>query len=321
MDWPGVAKDVKDLCASCPICQKAGPAIIVKGPLNPLPVIMLLDQMVRYWQGKEENDESCVSEYIATPKANMQVVRDLAYDKERDEKMKQKFYHDQKIKERTFTVGDFVLVFRPGKTNKLHIQWQGPFPIVKIITKINYQVDLGTRLKQYRTFHVNCMKLWTPPESAAFLAYDNDVEDLENVEVVHCSHILDPHHLDIEKFKEKYKDVIQDVPGKTQIVQHDIRTGDAVPVRLPSYWLAPHSQEVLGEEIRTLFDQELIRPSKSPWAVPIVLVKKKDGTQRGSKNANADGLSRDQWSLTKVGGVSGIPNLTTDFPKCQGFQP
>ena len=35
----------------------------------------------------------------------------------------------------------------------------------------------------------------------------------------------------------------------------------------------------------------------------------------GSKNANADGLSRDQWSLTKVGGVSGIPTLTTDCPK------
>ena len=39
MDWPGIAKDVKDLCASCPICQKAGPAIIAKAPLNPLPVI------------------------------------------------------------------------------------------------------------------------------------------------------------------------------------------------------------------------------------------------------------------------------------------
>ena len=39
MEWPGVAKDVKDLCASCPICQKAGPAIVAKGPLNRLPVI------------------------------------------------------------------------------------------------------------------------------------------------------------------------------------------------------------------------------------------------------------------------------------------
>ena len=79
---------------------------------------MPLDQMVSYWQGKEENDESSVSEYIATLKANMQVVWDLVYDKERDEKVKQKFYHDQKAKERTFIVGDFVFVFRPGKTNK-----------------------------------------------------------------------------------------------------------------------------------------------------------------------------------------------------------
>ena len=74
------------------------------------------------------------------------------------------------------------------------------------------------------------MKLWTPPESAAFLEYDNDEEDLENVEIVHRSHMLDTHHLDIEEFKEKYKDVIHEVPGKTQIVQHDIRRGDAVPI-------------------------------------------------------------------------------------------
>ena len=123
------------------------------------------------------------------------------------------------------------------------------------------------------------MKLWTPPESAAFLAYDNNEEDLKNVEAVYSSHTLDPHDLDIKKFKEKYKDVIQDVPGKTQIVQHDIRTGDAVPIRLPPYRLAHHSQEVLREEIRTLLDLEIIKPSKIPWAAPIVLVKKKDGTQ------------------------------------------
>ena len=39
IDWPGVAKDVKGICASCPTYKKAGPAIIVKAPLNPLPVI------------------------------------------------------------------------------------------------------------------------------------------------------------------------------------------------------------------------------------------------------------------------------------------
>ena len=37
MDCTGVANDVKDLTESCPVCQ--------------------LDQMVKYWQGKEENDK------------------------------------------------------------------------------------------------------------------------------------------------------------------------------------------------------------------------------------------------------------------------
>ena len=131
-----------------------------------------------------------------------------------------------------------MFVFRPEKTNKLHNEWQGPFPNMKIITEVTYRVVLGTQLIQYLSFHVNCMKLWTPPEAAAFLAYDNDEEDLENVEVLHSSHILDPHHLDIEKFKEKYKGVIQDVPGKTQIVQHDTRTSSSVRIQYPCYRLS-----------------------------------------------------------------------------------
>ena len=125
------------------------------------------------------------------------------------------------------------------------------------------------------------MRQWTSPASAVFLAQDTDEEDLEIEEEEKYTHIMqDSHHIDIEELKKKYKDVLQDVPGGTTLVQHDIPTGDAVPIRLPPYRLAHHSQEVLREEIRTLLDQVIIRPSKSPWAAPIVLVKKKDGTQR-----------------------------------------
>ena len=125
------------------------------------------------------------------------------------------------------------------------------------------------------------MRQWTSPASAVFLAQDTDEEDLEIEEEEKYTHIMqDSHHIDIEELKKKYKDVLQDVPGRTTLVQHDIPTGDAVPIRFPPYRLAHHSQEVLREEIRTLLDQGIIRPSKSPWAALIVLVKKKDGTQR-----------------------------------------
>ena len=34
LDWPGIVKDVNELCASCPICQKSGTAILSKAPLH-----------------------------------------------------------------------------------------------------------------------------------------------------------------------------------------------------------------------------------------------------------------------------------------------
>ena len=99
----------------------------------------------------------------------MEVVRDLAYERESEEKEKQKHYHDLTAKDRVFAVGDFVLVFRPGKQDKLQNQWQGSFPITEKVTDVTYKIDLGTKIKRYRIFHVNCMRQWTSPASAVFL--------------------------------------------------------------------------------------------------------------------------------------------------------
>ena len=50
------------------------------------PMRMPLDQMVRCWRGKEEQGQNTTIEFEETLKANMQVVRDLAYEKEIKEK-------------------------------------------------------------------------------------------------------------------------------------------------------------------------------------------------------------------------------------------
>ena len=95
---------------------------------------LLLDQIVRYWRGKEEQGQNTTIEFVETFKANMQVVRDLAYEKEIKEKESQKFYHDWKSVVRNFDVGEYVLVFRPIRksiwkiNDKVHISslrsWQ-----------------------------------------------------------------------------------------------------------------------------------------------------------------------------------------------------
>ena len=72
-----------------------------------------------------------------------------------------------------FNVGEFVLVFCPQKTNKLHNEWQGPFIITEKITDVTYKVDLGSERKRYQMFHINGMKPCISPEAAVFLSLEN----------------------------------------------------------------------------------------------------------------------------------------------------
>ena len=68
---------------------------------------MPLDQMVRYWHGKEEKNECSTMQYITTLKANMKLVRDMANEREIKEKDMQA-YHDRKSVVREFSVGNYV---------------------------------------------------------------------------------------------------------------------------------------------------------------------------------------------------------------------
>ena len=103
---------------------------------------MPLDQLVRFWKGKEGEDANSTSEYVQNLRANIELVQDLAYEKEMSEKVKQKGYYDQKAIECSFEVGCFVLVFRLTLVNKLFYQWQGPYPITEVVTPVTYRVDV-----------------------------------------------------------------------------------------------------------------------------------------------------------------------------------
>ena len=82
---------------------------------------------------------------------------------------------------------------------------------------------------------------------------------------------------------QSYQDVMVDPRsplGRTPLVEHKIDTGDAMPIRQA---MRPPAKSLAGAseaEIQKMLDQGLIRPSDSPWASPVVLVRKKDGTIR-----------------------------------------
>ena len=242
---------------------------------------MPLDELVRFWKEKEVQSEMDITEHIEVMRANMEVVRDIAQQNEEREERAQKHYHDRKVVERKIEVGDFVLVFRPTQKNKLLNEWQGPFLVTKQNTEVTYQVDTGASRNRHKTFHVNAMKSWISPAPAVFLTEDQEMDDLfESNKEIKSNALSLMQHTQITQLKEKYKDIIQDVPGRMCLVHHDILTGNSPPIRLPPYRLAHTPQEVLREEIKNLLEENIIEPSKSPWSAPIVLIPKKDGTTR-----------------------------------------
>lgn len=68
--------------------------------------------------------------------------------------------------------------------------------------------------------------------------------------------------------------------GRTHLASHKIDTGSAQPVKLPPRRVPLHLQQDVAEQIKQMQDNGIIRPSCSPWAAPVVLVRKKDGSLR-----------------------------------------
>ena len=68
--------------------------------------------------------------------------------------------------------------------------------------------------------------------------------------------------------------------GCTSLIEHSINAGDHPPVKqLPRR--VPHSLKTkVSQHVKEMLKQGVVTPSHSPWASPVVLVAKKDGTTR-----------------------------------------
>lgn len=90
--------------------------------------------------------------------------------------------------------------------------------------------------------------------------------------------------------------------GYTETVKHKIPTIDQVPVAQPYRRIPPNQFQEAKDHIRKLLDGGIIRESHSPYAAPIVLVRKKDGSLRlcvDYRRLNSKTV-RDQFPLPRI---------------------
>ena len=92
-----------------------------------------------------------------------------------------------------------------------------------------------------------------------------------------------------------------DIPSKTNIIEHKIELTDNKSVRSWPYTLPYAMQENLKKEIEDRLSLEIIQESNSPFMLPIVIVKKKDESDR---------ICIDYQKLNKFT-VAGLKPMTT----------
>ncbi|XP_070004959.1 uncharacterized protein [Nicotiana sylvestris] len=82
----------------------------------------------------------------------------------------------------------------------------------------------------------------------------------------------------------EFSDVFpEDLPGLLPIREIDFGIDllpDTQPISMPPYQMAPAELRELKQQLQDLLNKGFIRPSVSPWGVPVLFVKKKHGSLR-----------------------------------------
>ena len=207
---------------------------------------------------------------------------------------RQKKWYDRNARVREFSEGDDVLILLPTSTNKLKAEWKGPYKLKRKVGTVNYEIETVGKRRSTKIYHVNMLRKWHTPHGTSFfeevdLEYDTD--DGETIpglprlnenggKVKISSKLSEKQKEEMELLLEEFNDVLQDKPGRTDMAEHSIETGKENPVRQVPYRIPYAQREEMMKEVQRMEEIGVLQPSKSDWASPVVMVPKKDGTQR-----------------------------------------
>jgi hypothetical protein len=85
---------------------------------------------------------------------------------------------------------------------------------------------------------------------------------------------------DLDEIVMQHQGVFSEIPGRTSVAHHDIRTAPGVTVRVPPYRVPESRRDAIPEMVGRMLRLRVIEESCSAWSSPVILVPKPDGTFR-----------------------------------------
>ena len=249
-------------------------------------------------------------QYVFELREKLEDTLKLAHSELEKAQQKGKHYYDRKSKVRKFQSGEKVLILLPTDHNKLLMQWKGPFEVSSVVGLNDYKVKVKGKEKAY---HANLLKKYfereettaegavaggvgaTCIDDAVDRAAKADEAEGENVDFLEIGgyvakesiedvktgpNLADEQRNEFMDLAKQFTNLFTEAPGATDLVQHHIKLISEEPVRSRPYPVPYSIREPLRRDIADMIKMGVIRESSSPYASPVLVVKKKDNTNR-----------------------------------------
>ena len=264
---------------------------VVKGPSQ-----LLYDT----WTGvSSRSDQQLVSDYVEKLGGALKEMVQQAQDAVQEVQSKSRSRQLLRAKVRSFRSGQKVLVLLPTASNKMLLRWNGPFPVIKKVNVHNYIIETSPGVQ--KLFHVNLLREYVereqPVVSAAVSVLVDDSQEQSDLQYVRCLSVPSDQTETVEDVVfsssvpldarpggqavlQKHSKMLTDLPGNVDLLDHHVRLTKDVVVNVRQYPMPFESEAVVRKEVEKMLRLDVIEPSSSPFASPIVLVKKPDGSTR-----------------------------------------
>ncbi|VDI08977.1 Hypothetical predicted protein [Mytilus galloprovincialis] len=136
----------------------------------------------------------------------------------------------------------------------------------------------------------------------------------ETLRDVHINEALKANEtVKVQCLLDKFSHVLTDIPGRTNVLQHDIKLTSDDPVRFKPYPISYAMLDTVNKEVDKMIEMNIIERSDSPYSSPFLIVKKKDQSNRFCIDFR--GLN----SIT-IFDAETIGNIEEIFSKLSGYQ-
>lgn len=238
-----------------------------------------------------------VISFMLETRERFRISKELAKEMGDKSRVNSKVWYDKKARLRTFEPGQMVLALLPRQGQPLEAKWKGPYKVMERIGLVDYIVATPNNRKSTRLCHINMLKPyiardWNHDIVSSCLVFDpSPLTDVQHPEFgpspskgedkFSLEHLDGDKKTELVGLLESFSGLFSDLPGKTSLIEHHIELQPGTkPVRLPPYRANPAKMAVIRKELDDMKAMGVIEDSKSPWASPILLVPKPDGSVR-----------------------------------------